>query len=94
MELFKRPSAFVPIAISAGFLAFFAAAYAHGTLVRRPDEGTGAHLFQILMPLQLLIIAFFALSWLPRSAKAAARVLTVQIAFALAVFAVVYIRHL
>lgn len=94
MELLKRPSAFLPLAISAGFLTFFAAAYAQGTLVRQPDEGAGAHLFQILMPVQLLIIGFFALTWLPKKPKAASGVLIVQVAFALAVFAVVYVRHL
>jgi hypothetical protein len=94
MELLKRPSAFLPIAISAGFLAYFAVAYSQGTLVRQPDEGTGAHLFQLLMPLQLLGIAFFGVNWLPKQRRTALGVLGLQIAGALAVFTVVYFRHL
>ena len=94
MELLKRPSAFLPLAISIGFLVFFAEAFVQGTLVRGTDEGTAAHLFQILMPLQLLIAGFFALTWLPKKPRAASQVLIVQVLFALAVFAVVYARHL
>jgi hypothetical protein len=94
MELLKRPSAFVPLAISTGFLAFFAVAYAQGTLVRQPDEGTGAHLFQLLMPVQLLIMLVFALNWVPKKPRAAVPILALQVAAALGVFAVVYFRHL
>jgi hypothetical protein len=94
MELFKRPSAFLPLAISGGFLAFFAVAYTQGTLVRQPDEGTGAHLFQLLMPVQLLIMLFFALTWVPKKPHAALPVLALQVAAALGVLAVVFVRHL
>lgn len=94
MELLKRPSAFLPLAISTGFLCFFAAAYAQGTLVRRPDEGTGAHLFQLLMPLNLLVMLFFALTWVPKKPSAALPILTLQAAGALAVLAVVFFHHL
>jgi hypothetical protein len=92
--LLKRPSAFLPLAISAGFLATFLVGIAQGTLVPKPDEDVGAHLFQILMPLQLVIIAFFAVRWLPQRPKPALLVLAMQIAAALAVFAIVFFRHL
>lgn len=94
IALLRRPSAFLPLLISAGFLAAFLIGIAEGTLVRRPDEDTGAHLFQILMPTQLLIIAFFAFRWVPRSAKPALQIVAVQIVAALAVFSIVYLRHL
>ncbi len=94
LALLKRPSAFLPLAISAGFLTAFLIGILRGTLVPQPDEGTGAHLFQILMPAQLLIIAFFAISWLPKSPKPALQVLALQGSAALAVLAVVYLRHL
>ena len=32
----------------------------------RPDEGTIAHLWQLLMAGQLPVLAFFAIKWLPR----------------------------
>ncbi|MDQ6930021.1 MAG: hypothetical protein M3126_05080 [Candidatus Eremiobacteraeota bacterium] len=92
--LLKRPSAFLPLAISTGFLAAFLIWFIQGTLVRAPDEDAGAHLFQILMPTQLAIIAFFAISWLPKKPKHALQVLALQVSTALAVLAVVYVRHL
>jgi hypothetical protein len=94
LDLLKRPIAFMPLLISAGFLIAFLIGLAQGTLVRQPDEGTEAHLFQILMPLQALIIAAFAISWLPKLPKAAAQVLCLQSSGLIAVLVVVYFRHL
>lgn len=94
LSLLKRPSAFLSLAISAGFLAVFLVRFLQGTLVRQPDEGSVAHLFQILVPAQLLIIAFFAISWLPKKPKSALQVLALQGCAVLAVFAIVYFRHL
>ncbi len=61
LALLKRPNAFVPLAISAAFLAALLGELLRGTLVLWPDEGALAHLFQILMPLQIPIIAWFAI---------------------------------
>jgi hypothetical protein len=94
LDLLKRPSAFIPLVISAGFLAAFVIGLVQGTLVRQPDEETGAHLFQILMPAQFLIIAFFALLWLPKKPRPTIQVLALQVSAALAVLAIVYVRHL
>lgn len=94
LQLLKRPSGFLPLAISGAFLVMLLTALAQGRLVRQPDEGAAAHLFQILMPAQLLIIVFFAVSWLPQRPKAALRVLGLQAGAALAVLAIVYVRHL
>lgn len=93
-ELLKRPSAFTPLLISAAFLAYFIVAAARGMLAPHADEGAPAHLFQLLMPLQLSIVGFFALSWLPKKPAAALRVLTLQVGAGLAVLAVVFFRHL
>jgi hypothetical protein len=65
-----------------------------GHLLRQPDEGTAAHLFQILMPLQFLIMLFFAVKWLPQERKAALEVLALQGAAALGVLAIVYFNKL
>lgn len=94
LALLKRPSAFLPLVISGAFLVAFSIGLAEGRLVRQPDEDTGAHLFQILMPTQLLIIAFFAFSWLPKKPKPTLQVLALQVSAALAVLAIVYFRHL
>ena len=52
----------------------------------QPDEGTAAHLFQLLMVGQLPVIVFFALRWLPRFPKDAMRVLALQVAAGVAAF--------
>jgi len=36
--------------------------------VRETDEGTAAHLWQLLMAAQLPVVAVFAITWLPRAA--------------------------
>jgi hypothetical protein len=74
----KHPSALVPIAMSLTALAIVIGHITlHGT-AREPDEGTAAHLWQILMAGQLPVLAFFAIKWLPRAFKAALGVLALQ----------------
>jgi hypothetical protein len=94
LALLKRPTAFLPILISAAFLVPLTVGLLRGTLVRQPDEGTVAHLFQILMPVQIVIIGAFAVSWLPKRALAAAEVLCLQLAGLVCVLSIVYFRHL
>lgn len=50
-----------------------------GAPARQPDEGTGAHLFQIWLMLEALMVAFFAVKWLPEKPTQALVVLTIQI---------------
>ena len=61
-----------------------------GGFVRQADEGTAAHLFQILMPAQIPIIAIFAATQLPRRPTWTRWVLALQIGAALALFAAVF----
>lgn len=93
-KLLKRPEGFLPLAISGSFLALLSAGLSQGTLVRAPDEGAAAHAFQILMPLQFVIVAFCAIRWLPNQRKAALELLALQCAAAIAVLAIVYWKHL
>jgi hypothetical protein len=44
-------------------------------VVHEADEGTPAHIFQLLMAAQLPIVACFAIEWLPRNPGSAALVL-------------------
>ena len=94
LDLLKRPTAFVPLAISAGFLIPLLVGVAQETLVRQPDEGIGAHLFQSLIPLQVIIIAAFAVSWLPKRPRPAILVLALQGAALFAVLSIVYLKQL
>ena len=90
----KQPSAFVPLAMSA---AAFATVVVHVSIfgvVHEADEGTAAHIFQLLLALQLPIVAFFALTRLPRIPREAAVVLTLQACAGLVALAPVYFLHL
>jgi hypothetical protein len=94
IELLKRPGGFVPLSISACFLGALGWGMARGALVRQPDEDVGAHLFQILMPLQAVIIVLFAFTWLPRKPKPALAIFVLQAVAALAVILIVHAYQL
>jgi hypothetical protein len=59
-------------------------------VAREADEGTAAHLWQILMVGQIPVIALFALMWLPRAPRQALLVLAVQAAALIAAAAPVF----
>ena len=90
LALLKRPSAFLPVAMSSVVLALILAHIARFGIAPEPDEGTAAHLFRILMPAQVPIIAFFAIKWLPRSRTRALEVLALQLGAVAAILAVVF----
>ncbi|MFN2623407.1 MAG: hypothetical protein ABR611_11230 [Chthoniobacterales bacterium] len=86
----KRPSAWLPVLMSVTALAIVLLHIVrHGT-AREADEGTSAHLWQILMAGQLPIIAFFAIRWLPRNPKPALLVLVIQAIAGIAALTPVY----
>ena len=45
---------------------------------RQADEGTAAHLWQLLMAGQIPVTALFAIRWLPRTPRDATLVLALQ----------------
>ncbi len=91
MKLLGRPSAFLPPVMSLSALitvGIYVAAYG---VARQADEGTAAHIWQLLMAAQIPIILFFAIKWLPREPIRALAVLTIQGVAALAALAPVYL---
>lgn len=88
--LMKRPSAFLPVAMSLAALALVLGQVVMFGVAREADEGTAAHVWQLLMAAQLLIIAYFAIKWVPRTPKRALQVLALQAAAALVALAPVY----
>jgi hypothetical protein len=77
--LLKRPSAFMPLAMSAFALALVVGyAVMFGTEPQE-DEGTAAHLFQLTMAAQVLVIAYFTVRWLPTAPRQGLVVLAIQI---------------
>lgn len=90
LTLLKRPSAYLPLTMPAAGLALVLVHAARYGIVHEADEGTSAHLFQILMVAQVPIVAFFAITWLPQSPKPALVVLALQAVAGIAAFAAVY----
>jgi hypothetical protein len=90
----RKPSAFVPLAMSLTALGVIGVAAMLGHLVPQPDEGTEAHLWQLLMAGQLPVLAFFGVKWLPRAPRQAVCVLALQVAAVLGALAPVYFLHL
>ena len=90
MKLMKQPSAFLPMAMSLAALGLVLGHIAIFGVVREADEGTAAHLWQLLMAGQVPVVAYFALKWLPEAPAKALRVLALQFAAALAACAPVY----
>jgi len=84
-------SAWLPIAIPVFLLALGLRYVALYGVVSQPDEGTEAHLFQLLMPVQLAVMAYFAVAWVPRAPRRMLPVLLLQVVAAIAVFAAVYL---
>ena len=91
--MIKRPSAFVPVVMSMAAVAVVLVHIAVSGTARQADEGTAAHLWQLLMAAQIPIIAFFAIRWLPQSPRSALPVLTLQAVAALAALLPVYLLN-
>ena len=89
--LMKNPSAFLPIAMSFAALATVLIYVAMFGVARQADEGTAAHIWQILMTAQIPIIMVFIVKWLPRKPIQALAVLALQGGAALAALAPVFL---
>ncbi len=84
----KRPSAFLPLAMS---LAALAMVLGNAAIFGVVHEAAVAHIFQLLIVVQIPIVAFFAIKWLPRAPKETLLVLALQAGAALAAMAAVYL---
>lgn len=93
-SMLKRPSAFVPLVMSLAALATVLVSVANYGVVREPDEGAGAHIWQLLMAGQVPVIAFFAIKWLPRTPRQALYILALQAAAAIGALAPVFFLNL
>ena len=91
--MITRPSAFVPVAMSITAIAVVFGHIIISGAAREADEGTSAHLWQLLMAAQIPIVAFFGIRWLPQSPRSALRVLALQAVAALAALAPVYLLN-
>ena len=93
---FKRPSAFMPLAMSVAALVLVLAHVAVVGVVaaRQPDEGATAHIFQLLLVVQVPLVAFFAIKWLPRAPRTYLPILALQAVAVIAALVPVYFFNL
>jgi hypothetical protein len=92
-NILKHPNAFLPVSMSLLALAVVMAHIVFIGTARQSDEGTAAHLWQLLMAGQLPVVAFFAFRWLLRAPLQALLVLALQAVAAAAALAPVYFLH-
>jgi hypothetical protein len=90
----RKPSAFVPVLMSLTALSLVLCHVAVFGAAREPDEGLTAHLWQLLMGLQLPVLVFFAIKWLPRAPRQTLYVMGMQAGAVLASLAPVYFLNL
>ena len=90
VPLLKMPGAFIPAAMSLAALALVLGHAAVYGLVHDKDEGAAAHIWQILMVLQLPLVAYFMFKWLPRRPGESLLVLALLAGEWLANFAAVF----
>jgi peptidoglycan/LPS O-acetylase OafA/YrhL len=94
--LLKKPSAWIPIVLSAAALLLVIGALVFHDIPQTPseDEGILAHVWQLLIGTQALFVFYFALRYLPTNSKQAVPILIVQIIVALAACVPVFLFHL
>lgn len=92
--MIRKPSALIPIGMSLAALAVVVSHIALFGAVSQLDEGTAAHIWQLLMAGQLPVLAFFALKWLPRAPRPALLVLGLDAGAVLAAMAPVLLLGL
>ena len=90
LALIKKPSAFLPILMSLAGLGLVLGHVAIYGIVHETDEGTPAHLFQLLMVLQAPMLLFFIAKWFPREPRRAFIVMCLQGLAIVAAFAAVF----
>jgi hypothetical protein len=97
--MLRRPSAFLPVVMSLSCLAMLLGAILIGLMDHNPvhrehDEGPLAHIFQLLMTIQMPIVLFFVIKWLRRAPGQTLGILGLQAGAWLAACAPVYLLHL
>lgn len=92
--MMKQPSAWLPVAMSLAALGTVLGSVAIFGVVRGSDEGTAAHIFQLLIAAQLPIVAYFALKWVPRAPRQGLLVLALQCAAGIAALTPVFVLKL
>jgi hypothetical protein len=92
-RVINHPSAFLPIVMSLGALTAVGLHLALVGTAPQPDEGAAAHVWQLLMGLQLPVIFYFAARWVSAAPRRAVPILVLQIGAAVIAAAPVFLLH-
>jgi hypothetical protein len=91
--LLRRPTAYLPLVVSAAALLTISVHILVAGTAPQADEGFAAHAWQLLMVLEVLLVALFAVRWLPEAPRQGLAVLALQLlAMAAAVAPVAILR--
>ncbi len=93
-SMMRRPSAFLPVAMSLTALTMVLCTLGMYGVVHQTDEGAVAHLWQLLMAGQMPVVLYFAIKWLPRAPRQTLWVLALQVGAGLASMAPVFFLKL
>ena len=77
-KILLEPTAWLPVVMSITALIVMMGQLIMFGAAREPDEGIAAHIWQLLMGLQVPLVAWFAVKWLCRTPRQAVLVLAVQ----------------
>ena len=80
LSLLKRPDAIAPLLMSLMAFALIIGVLSTVGVTQQADEGAAARIFQLLIALQLPIMALFTIRWLPKYPQTALLVLLLQFA--------------
>jgi hypothetical protein len=89
-KIIKKPLAWLPLAISGANLFLLLDYLAFFGNVHHEDEGAPAHIFQLLTAIEVFIIIFFVIKWLPKKPKEVIKVLVLQIVAVLIPLSIVF----
>ena len=89
--MFRPLAAWVPIAMSLAALALVLFHIATVGTAPQSDEGTEAHIFQLLIAGQLPILILYAVRWLPQDPKRTLLVIGAQLGATVCAMAPVYL---
>jgi len=90
-EILRHPSGFLPLLMSLAALSIVLVYLAVNGPARQSDEGTAAHIWQLLMAAQVPIVFYFAIKWLPQSPRQGIITLALQLGGAAAALLPVYL---
>jgi hypothetical protein len=92
--MMRQPSGFLPVAMSCIAAAMVVGHVAAFGVASAADEGTAAHVFQLLLIGEIPLVLYFAIRWLPAFPRQGLAVLAVQGGAALVPPGMVMLLHL